>query len=57
MLSRGWRIAHHGSRRREQGLCIVFFGGGGGGGGVRGLNKYLGKCESGYHSFIGLYYN
>ena len=33
MLSRGWRIAHHGSRRPEQGLCTVCFGGGGGGGG------------------------
>ena len=31
MLSRGWRIAHHGSRRQEQGLCTVFFRGGGGG--------------------------
>ena len=28
-----------------------------GGGGVGGLNKYRGKCETGYPSFIGLHYN
>lgn len=47
-------------KTRTEGLCIVFIWGEGGGrkgGGVRGLNKYRGKCESGYYSFIGLHYN
>ena len=36
--------------------CVCGKWGGGGGGGC-GLNKYRGKCETGYPSFIGLHYN